>query len=168
IKIKAKAHNPPEGRNVWGRIHTGILRAKAPAVYWVGKFEATRELQEFVFESWIQKSHIIGVQPVDKTIDWVSSKAIQDLSVISDGIAGIAVESLEVERIYPGLETRDLRRRLFDNLKVKKGALISTRPQSDLKKLVNRFAEVAFRRPVSDYELEPYVSFAMTIVLLRD
>ena len=160
IKIKAKAHNPPEGRNVWGRVHTGILRAKAPAVYWVGNFEVTRESQEFVFDSWIQKDHIIGVQPVDKTIDWVSSDVIQNLTVLTDGTAGIAVESLEIERLYPGLETRELRRRLFDNLKVKKGTLISKRPQSDLKRLVTRFAEYAFRRPVSDYEIEPYLSFA--------
>jgi len=160
IKIKAKAHNPPEGRNVWGRIHTGILRAKAPAVYWVGKFEATREVQEFTYDAWIRKDHIIGIQPTDKTLDWVSSKVIQDLSVLSDGTAGIAVESLEIERIHPGLETPELRQRLFGKLKIRDGELLSRRPESDLKKLIDQFAERAFRRPVSTSELEPYYAFA--------
>ena len=162
IKVKAKAYNPPEGRNVWGRIHTGILRAKAPAVYWVGKFEATRELQEFVFDTWIRKDHIIGIQPTDKTLEWVSSAAIQDLSVIDDGSSGIAVESLEIERIYPGLETPELRQRLFGKLKVRNGELVSRRPGSDLKKLLDQFAERAFRRPVSSSELNPYFEFAKT------
>ena len=161
ISVKAKAHSPPEGRNVWGRIHTGILRAKAPAVYWVGKFEATRELQEFVFDAWIRKGHIIGIQPTDKTLDWNSSnKVIQDLSVVSDGTAGIAVESLEIERIYPGLETPELRQRLFGKLKVRDGELVSRRPEYDLKKLMGQFAERTYRRPVSTSELEPYYVFA--------
>lgn len=160
IKVTARAHNPPEGRSVWGRMYTGILRAKAPAVYWVGKFEATPEPQEFVFDAWIQKSHIIGVQPIDKTLDWVSSKVITDLSVITDGTAGIAVQSLEVERIYPGMETPELRKRLFGELKVEAGELVSRRPESDLQKLLNRFAKRAFRRPVSNVELQPYFTFA--------
>jgi len=162
IKVKAKAHNPPEGRNVWGRIYTGILRAKAPAVYWVGKFEATREIQEFTYDAWIRKDHIIGIQPIDKTLDWVSANAIQDLSVLNDGSSGIAVESLEIERIYPGLETRELRKRLFGKLKVRDGELVSRRPESDLKKLMDQFAERAYRRPVSTSELKPYYEFAKT------
>ena len=159
IKVKAKAHNPPEGRNVWGRIHTGILRAKAPAVYWVGMFEATRELQEFTYDAWIQKDHIIGIQPVDKTIEWQSSKNITDLSVL-ESATGIAVQGLEVERIYPGLETPVLSERLFGNLKIRDGELVSKHPESDLKKLLGRFAERAFRRPISDSELVPYYQFA--------
>lgn len=159
IKVKAKAHNPPEGRNVWGRIHTGILRAKAPAVYWVGKFEATREIQEFTYDAWIRKDHIIGIQPIDKTIPWVSSKAIADLSVIETA-TGIAVESLEIERIYPGLETNELRQRLFGKLPIRDGELVSRRLEYDLKRLMTRFAERAFRRPVSDFQLEPYYQFA--------
>ena len=126
----------------------------------MNKFEATRELQEFVFDAWIRKDHIIGIQPTDKTLDWVSSKVIQDLSVVSDGSAGIAVESLVVERIYPVLETRELRQRLFGKLKIKDGELISRRPESDLKKIMNTFAERAYRRPVSTSEIEPYYAFA--------
>ena len=159
ITVKAKAHNPPEGRNVWGRIHTGILRAKAPAVYWVGKFEATREVQEFTYDAWIRKDHIIGIQPIDKTLEWISSSRVTDLSAIETA-TGIAVESLEIERIYPGLETRELRQRLFGNLKIRDGDLVSRRPESDLKKQMAQFAGRAFRRPVSSSELEPYYEFA--------
>ncbi len=160
IKVRAKAHNPPPGRNVWGRIHTGILRAKAPAVYWVGKFEATSEIQEFTFDAWIRKDHIIGIQPIDKTIKWVSSKAIQDLSVI-DKAAGIAVASLEIERIFPGLEPPELQGRLFGKLALQDGELVSQRPEKDLKTLMTRFAERAFRRPVRSSELSPYYQFAI-------
>ena len=160
IRVKAKAHNPPEGRNVWGRIKTGILRAKAPAVYWVGKFEATRELQEFVFDAWIRKNHIIGIRPTDRTLKWVSSKAIQDLSVIHDGSSGIAVESLEVERIYPGLDTPELRKQLFSGLSIRGGELVSQAPEVDLKRLLRRFADRVFRRPATDFDIQPYFEFA--------
>ncbi len=160
IKVRAKAHNPPEGRNVWGRIHTGILRAKAPAVYWVGKFEATRELQEFVYDAWIRKDHIIGIQPIDKTIDWVSSKKVADLSVLSDGTTGISVQSLEIERIYPGLPFDALKERLFGELSVSGHELVSDAPERDLRELVDRFAERAFRRPVSAHDTELYYEFA--------
>ena len=161
ITVRAKAHNPPEGRNVWGRIYTGILRAKAPAVYWVGKFEATEELQDFTYDAWIRKDHIIGVQPIDKTIEWQSSKKMASTAIIDDGSTGIATQSMVVERIHPGLETPELRKRLFGKLKIRNGELVSRRPESDLKRLMTEFAERAFRRPVSKYELEPYYAFAM-------
>lgn len=161
LKVRAKAHNPPQGRNVWGRIHTGILRAKAPAVYWVGKFEATREVKEFVFDAWIRKDHIIGIQPIDKTIDWVSSNQIADLSVLDDGTSGIAVQSLELERIFPGLEPQELKRRLFGNLPDQDGDLVSENPERDLKALITRFAERAFRRGVRPSDLIPYYRFAL-------
>ncbi len=160
IRVKARAHEPPEGRNVWGRIYTGILRAKAPAVFWVGKFEATRETQEFVYDAWIQKSHIVGIQPIDKTIDWVPSKNIADLSVLGDGTTGIAVEGLEIERIYPGLETADLRKRLFGALEIENGELVSANPVRDLKRTLNQFADRAFRRPAAEFDLQPYYEFA--------
>ena len=160
IRLKAKAHNPPEGRNVWGRIHTGILRAKAPAVYWVGKFETTRESREYVFESWIRKDHILGVQPTDKTVDWVSSEVFPDLAVFDTDAAGIAVERLEVERIYPGLPPEELRERLFGDLKIAGEELISKWPERDLKRLLGEFANLAFRRPIGSYELQPYLEFA--------
>lgn len=161
IKVQAKAYNPTEGRNVWGRIYTGILRAKAPATYWVGKFEATRELQEFVFDAWISKDHIIGIAPIDKTIPWVSSKRFVDLAIFEDGATGIAVKGLEIERIHPGLETSELREQLFAKLKVRAGELVSSRPEQDLHDLLGRFAERAFRRPITDYDIEPYYDFAM-------
>ena len=160
ITVRAKAHNPPEGRNVWGRIYTGILRAKAPAVYWVGKFEATEEIQEFTYDAWIRKDHIIGIQPIDKTLEWVNSRKIADLSAIESTTA-IATQSMVVERIYPGLETPELRKRLFGKLKIRDGELVSRRPGSDLKRLMDDFAERAFRRPVSNFELEPYYDFAV-------
>ena len=161
IRIIAKAYKPPQGRNVWGRIHTGILRAKAPAVYWVGKFETTWEPKEFVFDAWIRKDHIIGIQPIDKTLDWVSAEKIRDLSVLQKGTPGIAVQSLEIERIFPGLEPPDLKRRLFGNLVVQDGEIVSERPEKDLKALITRFAERAFRRPVRSSELNPYFQFAL-------
>ncbi len=159
IKVRAKAHNPPEGRNVWGRIYTGILRAKAPAVYWVGKFEATQEVQEFTYDAWIRKTHIIGIQPIDKTLEWIPSKAITDLSAIEIA-TGIAVQSMEVERIYPGLETPELRNRLFGELEIQDGELVSREPESDLKRLLGDFANRAFRRPATEYDIHPYFDFA--------
>ncbi len=160
IKLEAMAHNPPEGRNVWGRIHTGVLFAKAPAVYWVGKFEATRELKEFTFDAWIQEGHAFGIMPIDKTIKWVNAREIQDQVVLENGSTAIAIEQLEVQRIYPGLEPDALKQRLFGSISVKGNELISKEPEAALETQLIQFASRAFRRPIDSLDIAPYFAFA--------
>lgn len=162
VTVTAKAHNPPEGRSVWTRLKTGILRAKAPMTYWVGQFEATEELQTHTFDTWIRATHQLGIRPIDRTIDWVSRKDIYTFEAVRNGSAGVAVKGLTMERIYPGLEPAELRTHLFGDLALENGELVSPQPEQDLETLLTRFANKAFRRPTSATELQPYIEFART------
>ena len=160
VTVTAKAHNAPPGRSVWTRLKTGILRAKAPMTYWVGHFEATDELRTHSFDTWIRAPHQLGIRPIDKTIDWVSSKEIYSFDAVNNGAAAVAVKGLTMERIYPGLAPKDLRQNLFGDLEIDQGELQSANPHQDLADLLLRFANRAFRRSVTAKELEPYVDFA--------
>ncbi|GAB5562447.1 MAG: DUF1592 domain-containing protein [Synoicihabitans sp.] len=160
VKIIAKAHNPPEGRSVWGRLKTGILRAKAPMTYWVGQFEATDEWQEFSFDTWIEAPHQLGIRPIDKTIDWVPSNSFHTFEAVENGSTAIAVRKLTMERIYPGLEASALRRNLIGDLTFADGDVQSSQPTQDLESLLVQFANRAFRHEVNQAELKPYLEFA--------
>jgi len=160
VTVTAKAHHAPPGRSVWTRLKTGILRAKAPMTYWVGHFEATDELRTHTFDTWIRRTHQLGIRPIDKTIDWVSSKEIFGFEAVEKGATAVAVKHLTVERIYPGIEPAELRHQLFGDLAFKAGELQSTQPRRDLEALLMAFANRAFRRPVSAPELQPYIEFA--------
>ncbi len=74
---------------------------------------------------------------------------------------GVALEFLEVTPIYRGPNPRQLRKRLFEGLTMKKGELVSQNPEIDIERLVSRFAEHAFRRPVLQEDLQPYLDFAL-------
>ncbi|MCZ6673057.1 MAG: DUF1587 domain-containing protein, partial [Verrucomicrobia bacterium] len=65
IRVLAQAHKPPEGRKIWTRIISGRMESKSPATFWVGKVEATREMREFTFDAWIEKAHMLRIQPGD-------------------------------------------------------------------------------------------------------
>lgn len=160
VTVSARAHNAPPGRSVWTRLKTGILRAKAPMTYWVGNFEATAELREFTFDTWIRKGHQLGIRPIDKTLNWVSSKQIHSMEVLENGSPAVALKNLSMERIYPGLEPDALRANLFGYLPVSGGELQSAHPEQDLESLLLAFAQKAFRRAVSAQDLEPYFDFA--------
>lgn len=162
VTVTAQAHNAPPGRSVWARLKTGILRAKAPMTYWVGQFEATNELRTHSFDTWIRETHQLGIRPVDKTIDWVSSNEIFTFAAVENNAAAVAVKGLTMERIYPGLGPSDLREHLFGPLEISDGELQSKNPDEDLANLLLSFANRAFRRAVTAEELEPYVDFAKT------
>jgi hypothetical protein len=160
IRVSAQAHKPPEGRKIWARILSGSMESSSPATFWVGKLEATREMQEFTFDTWIEKDHMLRIQPGDKTIKEVPVPDIRDQSVLENPASGVAVGGIQIERIYPGLNNEELRRRVFGNLPIVDGELVSKRAERDLKRLLENFAQRAFRRPVKSSELRPYFDFA--------
>jgi len=160
IRIKAKAFKAPEGRSIWAQVHTGVLRAKAPLTYWVGNIQGGKTMEEYSFDAWIRKDHMIGIRPGDRTLEWVNFKHFENSAVLDMDFAGLAVEEVEVERIYPGLNLAELRRRLFGDLEVEDGKLNPSQDRQDLYRLLSEFAERAFRRPVTKQQLAPYFRFA--------
>jgi hypothetical protein len=116
IKIRAKAHNPPPGRGVWTQIRTGVAAASAPLLFWAGYFEAKEEPQDFTFETWMQKGHKLEVRPGDHTLGIISVKLLNEQSAPQTDAPAVAMESIKMERINKGMNQRELRHRLFDEL----------------------------------------------------
>jgi hypothetical protein len=164
IRVSARALDPPEGRGVWTAIRSGFCYAKAPLLFWVGSFEAKLEPEVFEFSAWIEEGHRLEIRPSDSTIFRPGAGSLNKESFTNPKLPKVAMDWIELERIYKGPETKDLRKQLFGNLKVEEQQLVSSNPKRDLTTLMSRFAVKAFRRPVSEKEIEPYLSLALDVL----
>lgn len=164
IRLAAHALDPPDGHGVWTSVRSGVCYAKAPIMFWIGGFEATRETREHEFTAWIEDSHMLEIRPADHTLERRSARNITRESLTDPTLAKVALEWIAMERIYRGPEPGQLRKRLFGNLKVQDGKLVGAHPKNDLTKLMRRFAERAFRRPVNQGELAPYLDLALGVL----
>lgn len=160
ISFKAHAVNAPEGHGVWTSVRSGICYAVAPLMYWIGSFEARAEPQEFAFDAWIQKDHLLEIHPVDRTLKRISGKSITDGNAPDLKGPGVAFTDLEIERIQIGPPPSELRDQLFGALPYRKGDFASSQPKKDIAKQMTAFAQRAFRQPVGQKELAPYLAFA--------
>lgn len=161
ITVRAKAHNPPPGRGVWTQIRSGVAAASAPTLFWVGSFQAMPEPQNFTFETWMQAGHKLEMRPGDHTLKTVSVKYVESGEAFADTPA-CAMEWVKIERIYKGMDQEHLRHRLFGDLPFKEGQVSPENPQNDLECLMIRFANMAYRRQVSDTEISRYIDFAQS------
>jgi len=168
FRIKASALKAPEGRGVWCTVRRGPCVSSAPLLPWVGAFEATDEPQVWTFETWLPKGEMLEVRPGDNTLKMASFKGGQ-VGAGEGGpqnVPGVALHSVTMERIHRGPDDDTIRTILFGDLEIQKNGkkpatLKSDDPQADAARLVRTFAGRAFRRPVSDDEVAPYVAVAM-------
>lgn len=169
IRLRASAVNPDDTGRVWARLRTGECYARAPSMFWVGALELTEEPREFTFDTWIRYDHMLQLQPGDFTVPRPGGNVIRDASYEENAarnLAGVAIHSLEMERIYPGDSAEQAQRRLFGSARVRRDdqgsrAIVeSLNPRADLRKLLTQFARRAFRRPVSATEIGPYTRLA--------
>lgn len=130
-------------------------------MYWVGSFQANPEPEVFEFTAWILEGHRLEIRPFDYTLKRIGARSINEETFTDPTIPKVAMDWIEIERIYKGPTPNDLRRQLFGNIKVENQQLVSSNPKSDLANLMERFAVKAFRRPVSKKELAPYLALAI-------
>lgn len=162
--IKAHSLKTPEEHGVWTTVRSGRCVSSAPLMQWIGAFEAREEPKEVIFETWLPKGHMLEVRPGDSTLKMARFKGGQ--SANGEGgaqdVPGIAIDSISMQRIHRGADADRIRRLLFDDLEIQKAdggpQLTSDSPERDAERLLGQFALRAFRRPVSDAELEPYIS----------
>ncbi len=162
IRFTARSVNAPKDHGVWTSVRSGYCYAVKPLMYWIGSFEARDEPETFEYEAWIEEDHMIEIRPNDRTLPRIPGRAITGGTAPDLKAPGVAFEFLEVTPIYRGPNPRQLRKRLFDDLTIKKGELVSQNPESDIERLLSRFAERAFRRPVLQEDLQPYLDFALS------
>lgn len=176
IRVRVQAVHPPEDGRVWCSFRSGVCSAKASAYYWIGSFEATAQPKEYEYKAWVRKDHKLQIVPNDRGLKVVSPKVIKRPAgtIAPMGIPGVAIKWIEIELIKS--DQTKVRKALIGDLKLKpkqidskeeeeffktnRYEIVSANPQQDLKKLTQRFAQQAFRRPVSTEELKPYFEFA--------
>jgi hypothetical protein len=163
--IRAKALKAPKDYGVWCTVRTGYCVSSAPLLNWVGAFEATDETQEWTFEAWVPRREMLEIRPGDDTL----KMARFDGGQVGTGeggpqnVPGVAIESIVMEQIHQGPGSEEIREVLFGNLELKnrqrwrESELISSQPKADAEQLLTRFAERAFRRPVSDEAVRPFI-----------
>jgi hypothetical protein len=163
FNVWAKGLKLPENGGVWTTVQTGRCVSSAPLLNWATSFEATNEIKEIEFDAWLDAGEMLEIRPGDVTLKRARFQGGQ----VGTGegepqdVPGIAIERIVMERVYspPREVTQEL---LFGDLEVRskdrgEGVVISKAPEKDAEKLLSAFAERAFRRPVNEAELKPYV-----------
>jgi len=166
--VRAKALKPPEDRGVWCTVRTGHCVSSAPLLNWVGSFEATKEVQEWTFTTWLPKGEMLEIRPGDDTLK-MGRFAGGQVGTGEGGpqnLPGVAIESLVMEQIHHGDSSKKIRKILFDDLDIKSAKnwrdakLLSEQPKQDIERLMQSFAERTFRRPVDRSVVMPFVNLA--------
>ncbi len=151
-----RAVNPGKDGAVWGTLRSGVCYANAPLLSMIGLVEATSSPRDLVYEAWMQKDHILEMKPNDATLKRApgggkgGKVSFRGRNLEKDGYAGIANRGIDIERIHPNADHATVRRNLFGDADPEKAS-----PEL-LDQLVTRFAQRAFRRPVSDEQTAAY------------
>ncbi len=169
IKINASALNLPEDHGVWCSVRIGQCVSGSPMLAWSGAFEATEQPQEWTFEAWLNKGDMFEIRPADNTLEMARFAGGQVGAGEGEPqkVAGLAIHSMQLEQFHKGPSNSDVRQQLLGDLAVKPSGrgrdvtLTSTAPKQDIIHLMTDFAERAFRRPVSDDVIQPYVQLVL-------
>ena len=168
FKVRVSGLKLPETGGVWSTVRTGPCVSTAPLLPWVTSFEARDEPKDVHFDAWLPEDHMLEIRPGDATLK--RAKFAGGQVGTGEGepqdVPGLAFHEITMEQIHKGPNNAGLRKLLFGNLKViprrkkEPGNVETQSPEADLKRLLSGFARRAFRRPVSDEELQSYVGMA--------
>ncbi len=164
FRIRAHSLKQPEKHGVWCTVRSGQCVSSAPLLGWVGAFEATEKTQEWTFEAWLPKGHMLEIRPGDATLKLARFRGGQVGTGEGDpqNVPGVAIESLEMARIHLGADDQEIARILFGDLELVRDRgqtkLRSKNPKRDAARLLQRFARRAFRRPVDESHIADYVA----------
>ena len=170
--IRASALKRPPEQGVWCTVRSGPCVSSAPLLSWVGAFEATKETKQWTFEAWLPRGHMLEIRPGDATLKMARFEGGQVGTGEGEpqNVPGVAIESIRMERFHRGPDNQQLRRLLFGDLPLvaarngRPAEIVSERPKDDARHLIHSFAQRAFRRPVSEAELAPYVALVLAAI----
>lgn len=163
--IKASSIKQPKDHGVWCSVRTGPCVSSAPLLETIGGFEATETPGEWTFAGWLPAGHMIEVRPADATLG--SARFNGGQVGAGEGepqdVPGVAIHSVRMQRIHRGPEADEIRQLLLGDLSVRVEAkrqwsVASNDPKSDSAGLMSDFAKRAFRRPVTNQEIKPYIA----------
>lgn len=153
----------------WGTLRSGACASNEPILYPIGIVEATKEKRDFEFEAWIKDGHMLEFKPNDVTLKKARTGAsggqvgYKNRDIKKEGFEGIELSGITMERIYPGGEPKETRKALFgsanwDEISPWREGKSASREK--LQETIQRFAERAFRGPVTDQQIAPYLLLA--------
>jgi hypothetical protein len=132
----------------------------APMLYMLGLVEATATPRDLTYEAWIQRGHMLEIRPNDATLKRAPTGAtggnvsFKGRDLEKQGYQGIAFTGIDVERIHPNGDRQQVKHHLYG-----KGGFDALK-NGELDGLIERFAERAFRRPVTGAQTAPYRELA--------
>ncbi|MCB1225609.1 MAG: DUF1592 domain-containing protein [Verrucomicrobiales bacterium] len=172
ITLKSvRAIHPGKDGAVWGTLRSGECESNAPMLYPVGLVEATAKPRDLVFEAWIQEGHRLELKPNHGAYRKAPTGAkggnvsFKGRDLEAEGFSGIAHRGIQMERIYPVADRAAVAQNLFGVGTLKEA---KAQPKVALRKMVKRFAERAFRRPVSEEQAAPYVELGLQSLAAGD
>ena len=168
LTVEASSLNAPEGRGVWCSARTGRCVSSSPLLNWAGSFEATAEPNSWTFEAWLERGDMFELRPADRTLRQARFNGGQ-VGTGEGGpqnVPGLALHSATLQKIHRGPDRETVYRNLFGAMTLKSNGDWRTakawtkKPDEVLARLIKRLAVRAFRRPVEDSQVEPYIELA--------
>lgn len=163
------AINPRNGA-VWGTLRSGECSSNAPVLHMLGLVEATTKKRDMVYDAWIHKGHNLELKPNDTTLKKPPSGATggnvsyEGRNLIEEGFEGIAISGITIESIHPNSDRKEMWRNLYPGMNSEKVAKMKSQDPTErdpvIAELVKNFATRAFRRPVTEAQIAPYVQLA--------
>ena len=165
ITISATALKPPQDHGVWCTVRTGPCTAAAPLLNDVGSFEAGDSPDVRTLDAWIEQNHMLEIRPADVTLKKgkFPGGQVGIKEGESQGISGVAIHRLTMKRIFPNGDREQVHKNVLGEMKItvdRKRQTIKLRSKMPIKETVGqlqRFIVRAFRRPVTNAEMKPYV-----------
>jgi hypothetical protein len=166
IRVRARGVELAQGERISASIFAGKHVSTAPERHLVGAIEADEYPADFEFVSWMKAGELLRAQVCDGSLAKKRAplhpqtrEAMADLD--GQGFSGIAIQSIDLERVYPRFDPDQTRRLLFGDSAPGMGDPVPPsnptpkpqKPSADLERQVLAFARRAFRRPVTPEEI---------------
>ena len=163
--VRVSGLNLPDTGGVWCTVRTGLCVSSAPLLPWVTSFAVWNQPKDIQFDAWLPKGHMLEIRPGDITLKRgrFAGGQVGTGEGDSQNLPGIAFHRITMEEIYRGPDNDTLRDTIYGDVKLvpctrrQEAGLASDDPHADASQILLKFANRAFRRPVSAEELEPYL-----------
>ena len=163
-----RAVNPGANQVVWGTLRSGANSSAAPIMFPVGLVEASKQKRDLTFDAWIHKGHSLELKVNDATLKTAPNGAqggnvsYEGRNLAKQGYPGIATTGITMERIHSKRDPAEIKARLLAGFPEETLQTLDTKEKQKkfLYQAVGRFANVAFRRPATLQQAQPYIQLA--------
>jgi hypothetical protein len=154
----------PDGA-VWATLNSGSGQSAEPIQFPIGIVEGAENPSDQTFRAWIREGHCLIMKPAEGGKKAAKSNVVgadggtvifkgRDLE--KEGYDGLRFSGITIRRIHPNGSRAEVMRKLFPGLSEKNIREGPANSHAEAGRLIQGFAERAFRRPVEPDSLAPY------------